>query len=285
VIKSTQSVPIESAAHSIGKKMDSLDKQDSLERAKKLIEDNNPTSLRYACLELRYCIESICHAKLKLYEKHLPKSSYETWQPKKILEILQEYDPLVMKDCEIALFKKNPDGSNGDFVMGGKHTNLPMGMLKKHYYKLGRFLHIPTLSQEKNGMMSTQDLKSYLESILPAISATVSNIMDCNFALVAEFKCKDCGTIIIRNVDSLKKNPVAVCANEECKAEYDVTVTEENTIWKRRELDFECPKCKKKNHFGAHFLRDGKIINCFSCSSKYVFFRSWHYNDFTEPTT
>ncbi len=58
--------------------MDALNKYDSLERAKKLIEDNTPTSLRYACLELRYCIESISHAKLKLYEKHLPKSDYET---------------------------------------------------------------------------------------------------------------------------------------------------------------------------------------------------------------
>src|SRR3970282_972630 len=155
--------------------MDSLDKYDSLERAKKLIQDNTPTSLRYACLELRYCIESICHAKLKLYEKHLTNSDFETWKPKKILETLQEYDPLVWEDSEVAFFSEKSDGTRGDFLIGGKHTNLPIGILKRHYYKLGRFLHIPTLSQQKNGVMSSHDLKSYLESLLPAISDTVSN--------------------------------------------------------------------------------------------------------------
>jgi len=125
--------------------MDSLDKYDSLERAKKLIQDNTPTSLRYACLELRYCIESICHAKLKLYEKHLTNSDFETWKPKKILETLQEYDPLVWEDSEVAFFSEKSDGTRGDFLIGGKHTNLPIGILKRHYYKLGRFLHIPTL--------------------------------------------------------------------------------------------------------------------------------------------
>ncbi|MDD1749285.1 MAG: hypothetical protein LUO89_05350, partial [Methanothrix sp.] len=102
--------------------MSSLDEQDSLKRAKTLIEDNTPNSLRYACLELRYCIESICHAKLKLYEKHLPKRSYDTWQPKKIFELLQEYDPHVMENTEFAFFNEKPDGTQGDFMMGGKHT-------------------------------------------------------------------------------------------------------------------------------------------------------------------
>ncbi len=257
--------------------MDSLDKFDTFKRAEVLIKNNTLASLRYACLELRYCIESICYE--KLYEKHVPKSVYEAWQPKKVIEILQEYDPKVMENHEVAFFNERPDGTRGEFITGGNHTNLSLAVLKKHYYKLGRFLHVPTLAQQKNSSISREELKLYLGSILPDISVAASNTMDCNIALVAYFKCKDCGNEIVRNIESLRNNSVAVCTNEECKAEYDVTVTGESTIWRRRELDCECPNCHKKNYFGAHHLKDGKVINCFSCAARYVFFRQWHFQE------
>jgi hypothetical protein len=250
--------------------MYSLDRFDTLERAKALIEKDTLDSLRYACLEFRYCIESICYGKMKLYEKHIPTSVYEIWQPKKVMEVLQEYDPYVMENYEVAFFNEKPDGTQGEFIMGGEHANLPFAMLKTHYYKLGQFLHVPTLAQQKKPSISKEDLKLYLDSILPDISAAASNSMDCNLAMVSYFKCKDCGNEILRNIDSLKNNSVAICTNEACKAEYDVTVIDGSTIWKRRELDFECPNCHKKNYFGAHHLKDGKAINCFACSTKYV---------------
>jgi hypothetical protein len=254
----------------------SLDKFDILKRAEELIRQNTLVALRYACLELRYCIESICYEKIKLYEKHVPKSVYETWQPKKVIETLQEYDPTVMEDYEIAFFTEKPDGTRGEFILGGKHTNLPFSAVTKHYYKLGRFLHVPTLAQQREFSTSKEELKAYLETILPDISAAASNTMTCNLGMVSCFKCKDCGNEIIRNIESLKNNPIAICTNETCRAEYDVSLSEDGTIWKRRELDFECPRCHKKNYFGAHLLKDGKIINCFSCRTKYVFTRRWY---------
>jgi hypothetical protein len=262
-----------------------FDRNETLRRAQNLIGEGTPDALRYACLELRFCIESICYEKLKLYEKHVPKKVYETWQPRKVIEILQEYDPYVLEDYEISFWSEKPDGTPDKFILGEKHTNLRFEILKKHYYKLGNYLHAPTLSQQKNDLTGRQDLKAYLQSILPNISAAALNTFNGNIAMVAHFNCKECGHYIVRNIESLKKNPVAICTNENCNAEYDVIVNGENTSWKLRELDYDCPNCKKKNYFGIHHLKDGQVLKCFSCSTRYGLFRNWHIKELTENKT
>lgn len=259
-----------------------FDKQETFERAKKLIEENTPASLRYACLELRYCIEQICYEKLKLYEKQLPNSAFNTWQPKRVIDMLTEYDPYVMENYEISFWSEKSDGSVGNFILGGKHTNLPISVIAKHYYKLGHYLHVPTLAQQKDEIIDNQELKRYLQAIIPDISSAAANTFNSNLSLVAHCKCKACGQVIIRNVESIKRNPVVMCTNEHCKALYDVTVEEEKTTWKLRELNFECPNCKKENYLGLHHLKEKQIIKCFSCSKRYVLFQQWHFSELGE---
>jgi len=216
----------------------------------------------------------------------VPEEVYSTWQPKKVMETLQEYDPFVMENYELRIWSEKPDGSRDKLILTEGHTNLRFEVLKKHYNKLSFFLHVPTLKQQKNKGAEVQDLKSYLETILPEISAAAANTFDSNLAEVAQSVCRECGQPILRNVESLKNNPVAICKNENCKAEYDVKVTEKGkTLWKLRQLDFACPKCKKKNYFGRHFLKEGQVINCFECSSKYILNCPWYLADRDEDKT
>lgn len=265
--------------------MHSLDKDETLKRAQDLIDKGTPDALRYACLELRFCIESICYEKLELYKKHLPKDVYKTWQPKKVIGILQEYDPYVLEDYGVTFWSEKPNGTPDKFLFGAKHTNLRFEILEKHYYKLGNYLHVPTIAQQEAADAGDVDLKAYLNSILPDISAAASNTFDCNLGAAAQSNCQQCGQPIVRNIESLKRNPVAICTNENCKAQYDVIVKGDDTLWKIRELDYDCPKCKKKNYFPAHLLKEGQVIKCFACSSKYVFVRRWHLEQLEEKQT
>lgn len=262
----------------------SLNKYDTLDRAKELLKNGSPENLRYACLEFRLCIESICYEKLKIYEKHVPEEIFSTWQPRKVIETLLEYDPDVMENYEIGIWCEKADGSRDKLIFCGAHINLRFDILKKHYNKLGYFLHVPTLAQQSKSYHHT-DIKSYLESILPDIEAAASNTFDGNIAPTATYICKECDHHIVRNVESLRRNPIAICRNEKCKAEHHVTIIGNSSSWKLAELDFECPECKKKNHFGKHRLLEGQVIRCFACSSKYVLSRRWYLNAMTEDKT
>jgi len=67
-----------------------LSKHSCITRAKELLEKDDPISLRYACLEMRCCIEAICYDKAKLYRKHLTDDVIEKWQPIKLINIWSE---------------------------------------------------------------------------------------------------------------------------------------------------------------------------------------------------
>lgn len=82
-------------------------KRSCFKRAKELLIQESEESLRYACLELRYCIESIAYEYLKLNEKRVPEDVLGTWQPKKVMEILLQYDPDIDQDYTLKLCSEN----------------------------------------------------------------------------------------------------------------------------------------------------------------------------------
>lgn len=52
--------------------MPSLNKLDCLARAKALLASGDAASLRYTCLELRFCMEAVTYDKLSAYAPRLP---------------------------------------------------------------------------------------------------------------------------------------------------------------------------------------------------------------------
>jgi hypothetical protein len=68
-------------------------KRDHLRAAKELVQARDLPSLRYACLELRFCIEALCYDVLPHYEAELPFDAVGKWQPRKVVEALLDVDP------------------------------------------------------------------------------------------------------------------------------------------------------------------------------------------------
>ncbi len=253
-----------------------LHKRSCLKRARSLVADPKPESLRYACLEIRYCVEAIAYEKLRLYEKNIPKGVLEIWQPRKVIDVLEEYDPLVNQSYTLRIWSEKPSGERDKLVFSGEHKTLSPAILKKHYNKLGGYLHVPTPAQVTN-RNNTGDsaLKDYLEVLIQLLEASCNNTFDSNIAEVVNFECQQCGQPIIRNKDGLEKNPSATCLSENCQAQHDVYQEEGQYYIRLRQAEFICPDCQTTNYLPFHQMEEGSRLSCVECDSQYVIDRRW----------
>ena len=58
---------------------------DCLERARKLLATGDECSVRYACLELRFCIEYVTYDQLVAYLAEVDDDAVRKWTPKQII--------------------------------------------------------------------------------------------------------------------------------------------------------------------------------------------------------
>ncbi len=262
-------------------------KKSCIKRARKLIEEGTPESLRYACLEMRYCIEAICYEKASLYKNQLSESEIKTWQPKKLIEILLEFDPNVNDSHNLRMWSENEDGSKDQLVFSGHHKALPTSILRKHYNKLGSYLHTPTISKKNktSTQQKSEELKKYLELIILPIEESTKSTCISNFAVTVSTHCQKCGELLIRNCEKVKKDPLVVCPNINCRAEYDVAINNDGSTWQLRQLNLICPDCSSINYFDRHLLENGATIECFECNQKFVFSQVWNFSKIEKAET
>ena len=69
-------------------------------RARSLLNAGDDSLLRYACLELRCCIEAITYDKLNTYKARLPSSLMDEWRPSKAIKALLQLEPDAIEDAE-----------------------------------------------------------------------------------------------------------------------------------------------------------------------------------------
>jgi hypothetical protein len=124
-----------------------FNKRSCLDRAKTLFTQRTEAALRYACLELRCCIESIAYEKLQTYAKRLPAAVLETWQPPQAFKALLEFEPLADQDFTLRFCEENAAGQpTGAWKSLGTHKTFQLSWLRKMYNALGNHLHVPTPS-------------------------------------------------------------------------------------------------------------------------------------------
>src|ERR1700704_18615 len=69
----------------------------ALERARGELNSNDDERLPYAVLELRFAMEAITYDRAQAFKEDLPYEEYRTWQPRKVVAVLAEIDPSIMK--------------------------------------------------------------------------------------------------------------------------------------------------------------------------------------------
>ena len=247
--------------------------RECLSQAKKLLNAGDKVSLRYACLELRFCIEYIAYDQMEAYLAEVPDDAVKKWTPKQIISEMLEVDPQADQSATIAIgLEEIPGTPAKNMKIVGEDRRFTMKWANSSHNALGNFLHAPTLDQIDSGQQPTpstiakkaKEIVGVLDHIL------ASPISRVNMGIFYNFKC-ECGASIKRRSGSFTKEQGIVCPNSKCRAIYDVVSDNGEIVsFCVRSHKFDCPECAAPNHICDHHIKPGNIVTCGACGDRKV---------------
>ena len=250
-----------------------------MERAKNLLSKGGSVSLHYAALELRMCMEAITYEKLRASARHIPPKVLETWQPPQAVKALLEYEPHTDKPFAIyAGLEKEYGVQSDEMKYVGKHRPFKLGWLRKHYNKLGGYLHFPKSNEGRS--KSEAEARQYLADVISEVEHVLSaNITGGSLGEVYEFQCQLCDQPIICGKHRLVSSGHVECLNPNCGAEYFGELAEDGTSSFRLTVsDFDCAKCGTSIAVENRNLRIGTRFRCENCDTRHtIVTRQWSY--------
>lgn len=104
--------------------------KECLERANIQVKLNTMISDRYACLELRQCIEALAYSKLKAYKDRIPSSLLSKWQPGQAIKILSELEPDSKKNSKTTICSEKNDNSERKHVVTFEQKEITASVYK-----------------------------------------------------------------------------------------------------------------------------------------------------------
>lgn len=183
-----------------------------LERAKELLCESENHSIRYACLELRFCLEIIAYRQLEQYGVEIPGSVVREWRPDQIIKLLASFSPGSDQDSEISIGLSNsPDSFPEKWHPSRAAKAIPWGVFRKHYQKLGSYLHAPKKVKELNFGVDKLRLEKIALDIDHVLSSTV--ILALSDTINAD--C-DCGKKIFIGRSEYEVDELVRCGNKAC---------------------------------------------------------------------
>lgn len=251
----------------------------AFERAAAFLADGTPESLRYACLELRLCLEDMTYQKLRLYSKRLPPGVLETWQPPQAVKLLLEFEPFADERFILRMSPESEPGvPTGEWRTVGHHVTLKQGLIRKYYNKLGSFLHLDPPARSAR-QLEPQELAPELSAILREMRPAVENHFDASFAPVVEWVCSICASLSVANEEGLRKNRRAFCLNPNCGAEYHVEVgADDELVLQPKVSYFPCHDCDEQIRLENRKLDVGLMFKCTKCGLEHTLVtREWLY--------
>lgn len=257
----------------------SFDKKDCLNRAEILLEKGDIASLRYACLELRQCIEAIAYKKASTYRKFVPENNLNTWQPKQVFDFLEQIAPLSTADYTFKIYKQEPDGRLGDIVTDIGHKTLKKNYFNKYYNKLGSYLHTPTLAQQVGYSENINKLQKFIMKVIEDLRPLVECRFDSNFGIVFRVECCSCKEIIYLRRQSLNVDSVFSCLRSECQTQHQVLeLGDDNTLnFIPRHFTLTC-SCGKSNSINIRNHKESYSLIC-DCGKSHFLQKAWHHKE------
>lgn len=211
-------------------------------------------------------IEYLFYELLSQYRDELPDDITSKWQPKQIIDAILECDPTADQDAKLLIGK--PGAFDNDEVPADvlvKETKAPnKRLLKKHYHRLGFYLHAPVDLQPPDETKWREDLQKAAD----VLSDYDSTKILVNFRELIQFSCTCCGREIRRNRNGVEATKEMRCLDPKCGAIYDVEVAGDKWRWRIREAHFDCPNCQASGSISAGDIREGTQTNCRSCGRR-----------------
>jgi len=227
--------------------------------------------LKYAALELRMAMEALTYDRALAYKEEFPPSEYETWQPRKVMSILLEVDPMVDKDSAVAAGIEEQYGVPASKMESlGSEKVLGMETLRKHYDALGSFLHVPLMKHIREGKpldfnkirTRCEDIEVFIDQVL---SSPIFNVIAGN---VTTLDCIKCRQPIRKRIPFGQKEVIAECCK--CKSTYSITDEGSGKAnWMPNQYTLQCAKvgCVQTIKVWRHVLKEGYSWKCNKCNS------------------
>ncbi|HEX6096904.1 MAG TPA: hypothetical protein VF432_11315 [Thermoanaerobaculia bacterium] len=248
-----------------------------LDKARALLSSGAEDALRYAALELRYCIEHLFYELIPHYRDDLPDNIFsgEVWRPADIIDMITEIDPGVIYDRHVRIGLAPAPGVPGRLTNDlGRQTGLRKELARRIYHGLGFYLH----ARVDRHPHDVTRLRAKLMKTLPHLERFEGDrIIITGFQMRTTKRCDDCGRAIGRRMADIEERPYAACKNTKCGAIYNVTRVDGTTAhWKLVQENLKCPKCQADNWLGVHIMKRGaqnqSSFNCRGCGTTYQLF-------------
>jgi hypothetical protein len=243
--------------------------REHLEAARQLFASNDIAQLRYACLELRMCIEALAYDRLQAHLKEVSHAIMKKWTPRKVMEELLAADPSADKSSAIYFGLEEEYGVPAKQIhFLGVDNMFTMKWANAAHNALGSFLHVPTLAQvEQKKEPSEETIRKKIYELIPELdqifSSTVFNV---NFGEFHTLTC-ECGFEIARRKEVVRDPKGVICAS--CGAIYDYAEGDDGSgRFQMRKINYDCFICRTKIYVKRHQIRSGRIINCAACGAK-----------------
>lgn len=239
-------------------------------RAKAFLASDEASSVRHACLELRFAIEYITYDQLLAYLEEMPTDVIRKWTPKQLISEMREVDPTADKSATLAIGLEEVDGvpiAQPEMQLLGMDRRFSLKWAHSHYNALGSYLHVPSLFQIETGKIpSTNSMIEKAKEIATECDEILkSPIYGVNFGHFFEFQCGSCKSNIRRRLGSFSQDEGIRCP--QCTATYDVEEKEpEKYLFHLRTSKYKCLECKAENEVGTHRVISGEILECKTCN-------------------
>lgn len=243
-----------------------------LKNAENELASKSDQRLKYAALELRMAMEALTYDRALAYKEEFPPSEYETWQPRKVMSVLLEIDPMADKDSSLAVGVEEQYGvpaSQTDSL--GSERVLGMSVLGKHYDALGSYLHVQSMKHAREGkLLDMTKIRSRCEEIAGFVSQALSSpIFNVTLGNFATLKCLECEEPIRKRIPFGQQEVLAECY--QCKATY--TITEEGSgkvRWTPHQHEIQCANvnCRQTIIIWRHELEVGRHWKCDKCNGE-----------------
>ena len=245
----------------------------ALGKARTELGSGDDDRLKYAALELLFAIEAITYDRARAYCDEMPPQEYDTWQPRKVMQLLIDIDPNADKDSSLSFGIEEQYGKpESEMKMLGSEQVLNLKMLKEHYDALGSYLHMPTLKRLiESGQPDLEKLRNRCNAITDAIeNVLASTIFNVTMGSMATIDCSQCGNVIRRRLPFSGEAVEAKCI--ECGAGYIVRDAGEGKIlWEPKGQQIKCPEetCNESIWLWQDKLKAWTSLTCNGCGQAF----------------
>lgn len=255
-----------------------LSKFDCLQRAKRLYVSNHLADLRYACLELRMCLEAITYEKLTTYAQRLPPDVLSKWQPPQAVAALLNLEDDAGQEYVLAIGR-----TRETLEYFGEHRTFALPWLRKHYNKVGSFLHVPNpnVPDAISEVDQIEELKEYLNEIIRECDRVCeSSLLGGGMTRTVKFTCQACGRNSIANATSAERIGRVKCIHPSCQAEHAVTGKDDKHLFFRLTgAIFPCQSCKQEIFVASNQLVPEHEFACSACGRRHKLIdQVWRYS-------